>query len=229
LNTSAAPPVEDLDDTVEEGENMSRNRVLRVVLVAALLLPAAAAAGEKWQKDGVKGGVSVYTREVAGSEIKEIKAVAIIDTTTEKVWEHLVTSKTFVATMPDVIKSQKLEDCGENCGYWYQVLKHPPIKDRHYVLKVQWQVNENEDGTRSYRRWWKVTTDVKPPASGMLLVEKVSGAWNLAPVEGGKKTRITYRNHIEMGGSVPTALVNSGAVSNGYKFLQNLKKVFKKK
>jgi hypothetical protein len=208
---------------------MKTRKIVPVLIVAALLAPLAVWAGKaKWVKDGYKKGVSVYTRSVEGSEIHEIKAVATINTSTDKVWDHLVTSKTFVATMPDVVKSKKLEDCGENCGYWYQVLKHPPIKTRHYVLKVQWKITENDDGTTSYRRWWKVTKAVKPPSGDYLLVEKVSGAWNLKPKDGGKKTVITYRNHIEMGGKVPVALVNSGAISNGYKFLQNLRKAFAK-
>ncbi|MBW2261902.1 MAG: hypothetical protein JRG91_08020 [Deltaproteobacteria bacterium] len=208
---------------------MKTKKIMPMLVIAAIILPlAVAAGGNKWEKDGYKGGVSVYTRTVEGSEIKEIKAVATIGTSTDKVWDHLITSKTFVSVMPDVVKSKKLKDCGENCGYWYQVLKHSPLKDRHYVLKVQWKITENEDGTKSYRRWWKVTKAVKPPSGNFLEVEKVSGAWNLKPKDGGKKTVITYKNHIEMGGKVPNSLVNSGAVSNGYKFLKNLKKVFAK-
>ena len=209
---------------------MKTKKIAPVLVLALLLVPLAVTAGKaKWEKDGYKDGVSVYTRTVEGSEIKEIKAVATIGASTEKVWDHLITSKTFVKVMPDVVVSKKLsEDCGENCGYWYQVLKHPPIKDRHYVLKVQWKITENDDGTKSYRRWWKVTKAVKPPSGDHLLVEKVSGAWNLKPKDGGKKTVITYKNHIEMGGKVPISLVNSGAVANGYKFLKNLRKAFKK-
>jgi carbon monoxide dehydrogenase subunit G len=204
---------------------MRRNRTLVLVVLAALAAGAAALAAEgKWEKDGTKDGVTVYTRAVEGSEVKEVKSIATINAPTDRVWDHLITSETFVKSMPDVIKSKKIGDCGETCGYWYQVLRHPPIKDRHYVLKVQWEITDNDDGTKSYRRWWKVTTAVKPPASGMLLVEKVSGAWNLKPKDGGKKTLITYRNHIEMGGKVPIMLVNSGALANAYKFLQNLKK-----
>lgn len=204
---------------------MKTTRSLSILLAIALILPIAAAAAEKkWVKDGTKGGVTVYKRVVEGSEVREVKGVAVIGAPTDKVWEYLITSKTFVKTMPDIIVSKKLKDCGENCGYWYQVLSHPPVKKRHYVLKVQWTVKENDDGTTSYRRWWKVTTAVKPPQGGMLLVKKVSGAWNLVPRDGGSKTRITYKNHIEMGGKVPIALVNSGAVSNAYKFLKNLKK-----
>lgn len=207
---------------------MRTTRYLSLALVAALLAPVIAAAAEtSWEKDGTKDGVTVYKRKVEGSDVREVKGVAVIGAPTDEVWTHLITSSTFVKTMPDIIKSKKLKDCGENCGYWYQVLDHPPIKKRHYVLKVQWTIKENEDGTRSYRRWWKVTTAVKPPVSGLLLVKKVSGAWNLVPKDGGKKTRITYRNHIEMGGKVPLALVNSGAVANAYKFLKNLKSAFK--
>jgi hypothetical protein len=205
------------------------HRKLHVLLMMAVVLVATSAeAGKKWTKDGTKGGVTVYTREVEGSEIHEIKGVGTISATTDEVWEHLITSKTFVKTMPDIIISKKLKDCGETCGYWYQVLHHPPLKDRHYVLKVQWKITENEDGTRSYRRWWKVTKKVKAPSGKYMLVEKVSGAWNLKPREDGKKTVITYKNHIEMGGKVPIGLVNSGAVTNAYKFIQNLRKAFKK-
>jgi len=208
-----------------------RRRTAALALLVALLFPSppgtAGEEGEKWEKDGSKGGVTVYTRPVEGSEIKEIKGIATVDTSTDRVWEHLVTDKTFLKTMPDVVKSKKIEDCGDTCVYYYQVLHHPPIKDRHYVLKIEWQIKE-KDGQKSYRRWWRVSKDVAPPASGPLLVEKMDGAWNLTPKEGGKKTLIVYRNHIEMGGKVPVAILNPAAVSNAYGFLKNLKAAFKK-
>ncbi len=207
---------------------MHEKTILACLAGSALLVSATAmAGGSKWEKDGSKGGVTVYTRVVEGSEVKEVKAVGTIDKPTTDVFDFLIDSKKFLSVMPDVIKSDKIGECGENCGFWFQKLEHPPITDRFYVLKVQWKFTENEDGTTTIKRWWKATTEKAAPDKSGLRVEKLTGSWHFKPIENGTKTRFTYQNHVEMGGKIPLMLVNSAAVSNAYKFLQNLKKKLK--
>ncbi len=164
-----------------------------------------------------------------GSEIKEIKAVGTIPAKTDDVWAYLIESKTFLKVMPDVVASKNIGSCGDTCAYYYQKLHHPPLKDRIYVLKIQWEVKEDEKGLKTYKRWWKATKEKSPPDAGeALLLEKMSGSWNLVPADDGSSTKLTYRNHVEMGGVVPVALVNPAAVSNAYVFMKNLKNAFKK-
>lgn len=193
----------------------------------ALVFAAGAVQAAGWEKDGTKGGVTVWTKDVEGSEIHEVKAVGTINRPTTEVFDFLIDSKKFLSVMPDVVKSQKIADCGENCGYYYQRLEHPPIKDRYYVLKVQWKFTENEDGTTTIKRWWKATNKKKAPNAKGIKVQNMRGSWHFKPIDGGKKTRFTYRNHVEMGGKIPIFMVNSAAVSNAYKFIKNLKKKLK--
>lgn len=211
---------------------MQAARVVPVRAVALAVLLAAGLAGaedEKWEKDGTKNGVTVWTRSVAGSEIKEIKAVGTITASTDDVWKHLIESKTFLKVMPDVVASKEVGTCGDNCAYFYQKLHHPPLKDRHYILKINWEIKTDDKGFKTYKRWWKATKEKSPSDPGAaLLLEKMSGSWNLVPADDGKSTKLTYRNHVEMGGVVPIALVNPAAVSNAYVFMKNLKKAFKK-
>jgi len=195
-----------------------------LLLAIGIVVAAGEVGAAEWKKDGSKGGVTVYTKEVEGSKILQVKGVATIDAPTTDVWDHLVDRKKFLEAMPDVVESKDIGSCGDDCAYYYQKLHHPPLKDRHYVLKVKWKITEDEDGNKTYKRSWNATKAKKPPESGPMLLDKCKGYWKLVPKDGGEKTRITYVNHIEMGGKVPVLLVNNGAVSNAYEFLKNLKK-----
>ena len=47
-----------------------------------------------------------------------------------------------------------------------------------------------------------------PEKDGIVRVKINTGAWILAPLAGGKRTRITYRVSTNPGGSIPTWLAN---------------------
>jgi hypothetical protein len=203
---------------------MQRRTTCALAAAVAVLASASALAGGGWEKDGTKNGVTVWTREVEGSKIDEIKATAILGSPTVEAYELLVESEQFLSVMPDVVVSKKIGECGECCGYWYQRIEHPPVKDRYYVIKVKWRFTENEDGTTTIKRWWRTTNAVSAPDTSGIEVERMRGSWHFKPTGGGAKTRFTYRNHLEMGGSIPAFMVNSAAVSNAYKFIARLRK-----
>ena len=56
-------------------------RPLVLVLAASLALASSAAAAEEWTKASSEGGVTIYTRDKAGSDIKEVKAIGEWDNT----------------------------------------------------------------------------------------------------------------------------------------------------
>lgn len=194
------------------------------VLVILILPPAVHAKdGGKWKKDGTKQGVTVYTKDVEGSGVPRVKAVATVSATTDEIWERFQST---LKTTKGLKQFKKLGSCGENCELIYQRLGNALIKDRHYVLKMRWTVQENDEG-RTYRRIWKKTGKQVPSAAGALPVQSLNGSWTFQPTDTPGKSRIVYVNHMDLGGNVPDGLFASGFVKHGYKLVSKLRDAFK--
>jgi len=205
---------------------MDASRIAVCMLaVAAVLAPGESAGGAGWEKKHSEKGITVWARDVDGSPNVETKVVSKISATTDEVWAFLDDTKNLKKVAPAIVELRDLGSCGERCRYVYQRIHRPPIKDRHWVLEVRWSVNET-DGLRTYRRWTKVTKKKSPPVTGPVLVERMSGSWLLKPVEGGSSTRMTRISHLEIGGNVPAALFNGGAVKNAFRFMGRLRDAF---
>jgi hypothetical protein len=191
-----------------------------ILITATLITAAAPSHAAKWEKDGSKAGVTVYKRSVEGSKIPQVKAVTTVDASTDEVWEYLSTG---LKKSKKVKVAKNLGSCGANCKYVYHRLTHPLIKDRHYVIKMKWSVTGAE-GQRTYKRTWKKTNEKKVESKGSMLVEKISGSWHVKPIEGGTKTRLTYVNHMDLGGSVPSGMFSNGFIKQTYKILKRIRK-----
>jgi uncharacterized protein (DUF2235 family) len=203
-------------------QGMRRTAIYILFSAAALagILHAVGAAETKWEKNGVKDGVTLYTTRVEGSDVVQVKAVTVVDAPAEEVWEFLPQVETLVEFL---VANEKLGDCGESCAYFYQRLHHPLIKDRHYVLKTQWKTWEC-NGAKVYKRWWQQTDEKSTRGADAVLVKRVSGQWIVRPTKDGSKTRLQLINHIDMGGLVPVLLLNTGVISNTYKLLKKIRK-----
>ncbi len=198
---------------------------LCVIVVAALLASPEAFCDKKWKKEQSCKGIAIWSRDVEGSSYVATKAVATFAATTGEVWDFLSDAKNLKKVSPNLAEIRDLGSCGTNCRYVYQRIHHPLIKDRHCVLEVRWEVIE-KDGLSTYRRETRATKAKKPPVSGPLLVETMSGTWVLAPAGDGKRTRMTRTSHLDIGGNVPPGIFNAGAVKNTFRFMEKVKRSF---
>lgn len=175
----------------------------------------------KWEKEMTESGITVWTRSIKGSDIKQVKAYTVIKQHPDIIWAGLQESDKFLKVMPNVVAKQDFEKCGENCKLTFQKIHKSPLKDRVYVIKVQWKRTEDENGKIVIHHTYKhVKGHAK--AKGGLEVSNIFGRWGLIS-EDGKKTKFTYVNHVDLGGMVPSSLVNSSLSENAFKFLKQLR------
>jgi hypothetical protein len=198
---------------------MSKKQVILGAAIIAAGIAGRGAAASVWKEHGSKNGVTVFTAPVEGSDVPRVKGIVTIGATTDEVWSALISGK---VKNKGLKQYKKLGKCGEGCEYVYHRLGHALIKDRHYIIKIETRVKEN-DGRRSYVRSWSKAVGMSLPGSGAMEVEKVSGSWTLTPVAGGGKTRLVYVNHMDLGGSVPAGLFATGFVESAYKILAKIR------
>lgn len=194
-------------------------RAIGTVIIAAVFgIPATSDGGGRWAIHGVDSGVTVFTAPVRGSDVPKVRAIAEVSASTDRVWSYINGKKFNVKGLKE---RKSLGKCGAGCELKYIRIGYPFIDDRHYVTKITSKVSNDSGSNRYYRTWREVSgrTPIDPEA---IIVEMVNGSWTLEPLDGGKKTRITYENHIDLGGDIPPSLFKNGFVNSAYSIVQNV-------
>ena len=145
---------------------MPQYRGARGVVVFALLLlqivcRSASADGE-WEFNAEQDGITVYIRDVEGSDINEIKAVGIIGCSTDQVWEILHSEQHRKTLYPNITETEDVETCGELCTIKYTRVSATGIDDRHYFSKNRWSITA-KDGLNQYAKKWEKIERTLPP------------------------------------------------------------------
>lgn len=166
--------------------------------------------------DRVCEGVEARKRE---SGLLETRVTALVNATTDELWEALTTPESYRKLMPDTKESRHI---GEKKGrlYCYQRVSGGPVSDRDYTLLVKWK----QEG-KTYHRTWTIANDQGPaPAKGVVRVEVHDGSWTLTPE--GKKTKFEQVNYIELGGSLWAIVANKAVLDAARNLLESLKKAY---
>lgn len=196
--------------------------VLPALLAFALLAPPDS--GEGWVKAAETDGITVFTRDKPGSEVKEMKALGTIDAPPDAVWKVLRDYPKYKERMPytEVASVVATEDGGK-VTYFYSKISAPFVSKRDYTLKI---VDESDwkDGKGFLKSSWVIAADKgPPPTDGVVRLKINDGFWRLEPIDGGKRTQATYYLFTDPGGSVPKFLVNqanSGAVPDVFRAIR---------
>lgn len=178
-------------------------------MVTALLVWTCLTAEPAWRLAGeAAGGVRWYTRERPGEAVHELKATALLDAPTARVWAVLLDYESYVRTMPSTAEAKVLAREGATVAYVYTRYDVPILSPRDTIVRLE---DETTDAAVARLLSWRAT-DAKdalmPPRPGVVRVRKNEGQWRLEPRDGGKRTFVVYTLFSAPGGDVPTFLVN---------------------
>jgi hypothetical protein len=173
--------------------------------IATTLATAAAQADDAGYVDvNARDGVRVSARARAGSAIQEMRAISDIDAPPERVLAVLDDIERYPQFMPPTSAAQLLRRDG-NLAYYYMEISPPVIARRDYCIRVGMQ---RLDGGRLRSYWVTDNSGCPPEKHGIVRVTSNDGEWILEPIDGGHRTHVIYRCHIEVGGHVPAWMVN---------------------
>lgn len=178
------------------------------LLWTTALLPPANGAEKKpaWEKVAKKKGVTVFNREVTGSDLREVKAVGVVNFPAERVYKVVSDVDNYVNYMPYLTKVEVLQRTEKSVVAYHQ-FDAPLVDARDYTLKLTW----TEDPAKGrYKRSWRTANAKGPgPKKGFVRVDLCNGSWTVQSI-GPNKSRVTYWLHTDPGGSVPTWIANKG-------------------
>jgi len=193
---------------------------MRFLLLVTALSLAAHADDTRWEQkefdckrpdncDGTQCcqyGLAVYTRELPGADVKEVKAVGQIDAPPEKVFQIVTDYEHQTGNMPYVQGQAVFSRTDTDVTLW-AVADFPMVSRRDWVIKSH--LEKNLPGG-VYRAWWEPTAvkDVPPPEDGVVRLKVITGSWTLTPIDGGKHTLGTYQLLTDPGGSIPKFIAN---------------------
>ncbi|TGK00759.1 START domain protein [Leptospira semungkisensis] len=185
------------------------------VLLALLLLPAKMFA---WDLEKDKNGITVHTRSVEGSELKEFRGKTKLKTNLNTIVALMEDNPNYTTWLKDCKKSEAVRVLNSKEKYIYILNGVPwPLDDRDFVIHST-LIQDKNTGAVTYQM--KPVANIVPDKKG-LVRGTIKGYWKFVPVSDG--VEVTYQVHSEPGGSIPTSIANIVVVDIPYETLKKMK------
>ncbi|TGK05414.1 START domain protein [Leptospira langatensis] len=185
------------------------------LLVALLLLPAQMFA---WDLEKDKNGITVHTRSVEGSELKEFRGKTKLKTNLNTIVALMEDNPNYTTWLKDCKKSEAVKVLNSKEKYIYILNGVPwPLDDRDFVIHST-LIQDKNTGAVTYQM--RPVANVVPEKKGYVR-GTIKGYWKFVPVSDG--VEVTYQVHSEPGGSIPTSIANFVVVDIPYETLRKMK------
>jgi ribosome-associated toxin RatA of RatAB toxin-antitoxin module len=166
--------------------------------------------GLDWTEAYHKNGLVIFTKDVA--EGRRVIAVSEVEVPPEAVFNVLVDFEHYPEFMPYVKESEVLSRTGDNEVVTYARIAPPFISERDYPLKVR--LTRGSAGSddkfkgSTFKVEWTALPEAKPEVEGVVRIKLNEGSWLAEPLDGGRRTRLTYTLLTDPGGVIPDFVFN---------------------
>lgn len=188
-------------------------------------------AGE-WNLVKKRNGITVYTREVEGSDFLEFRGEAVVEGSVDTLVSILYDTPKASAWIHGCSFGMTLEEMAFEENYIFQIYDLPfPVSNRQVILHSA--LSFTEDGVRldtqeansfcdnnSLSRCQKVNDE------DLIKITRSRGHYLFSRTDN-KSTKVIWQQHIEPGGSIPDWLANALVVDIPYNSLLQLKELVK--
>lgn len=198
------------------------------IFVFVLLLSTAVlcAAEQEWKLEKEDQGMVIYSRVVADSEIREVKATAVMPGTIDEALFIIFDRKSHPKTMPYITKSVVLYK-DKDCDISYNVVSPPLVSNRDYIVKSCAQrINDRE-----VKLWWELAEHKDYPETKDNVRIKINKGYYVFKQKLDDILEVDYYIYTDPGGSLPLFIKNtanrtgvSDVLTGLYKAIQNRRK-----
>lgn len=162
-----------------------------------------------WQLKKVEDGISVYTKDLEYSNLKELKAVFQVRSSFSCIVSLLNDSESFPQWAYRCGQCSTLKKISDTEFIRYQTVVAPwPVDDRDFTVKVK--VSQNPY-TKVLVQQVSAISNILPEVNGVVRIIIFRGVWTLSPLKNGM-VNVEYQLLLDPGGNIPAWLVNLSAV-----------------
>jgi hypothetical protein len=177
-----------------------------------------------WKLEKTGEGISIYTREYAGSELKEFKAITVLNTDLALLETTIDNVEDYPSWQANIATAKILKQINKAEQIIYYTSDLPwPISDRDIIIYSKKTVKT--DGTILFTLTGK--PEYVTEKEGYLRMKIANGSWQLKPL-GKSKIELTYLFYGDPAGSIPNSVINMFIVDGPYTTFSNLKKKVEK-
>ena len=175
-----------------------------------------------WELAKDKNGIKVFTREIAGSQLKEFKGVVQIKTSLESLIALYYDRESsqqwiFACEYSKVLKEISLTEkyiYAESWALW-------PVSHRDIIIHSV--LTQNPD-TKEVLITEVGIPDYIPENSDFVRIPEMKGYFKFTPLSDGV-VEVTFQSHSNPGGRLPGFLLNVAVVNNPFDTLSNMKEI----
>jgi hypothetical protein len=186
---------------------MRHRSVLALALVAMFALTAPRdAAADAWTKIDDSDGITIYRREVPGSDVIAFKGEGVVYAPLVRVASVVFDTSRATEWIDSLVEARVVRRMSDTEYVEYDHVKTPPLlKDRDFVTLNKL---EYDPARRAITIRLHSTTDPAAPPTSYVRGELVSSTFVLTPTADGKGTRVVGDVHADPRGSLPSWIVN---------------------
>lgn len=171
-----------------------------------------------WDLEKEKNGITVHTRAVEGSALKEFRGKTKLQSDLKTVISLMEDNPNYVNWFKNCKHAEAVKVLNTREKYIYIRNGAPwPVNDRDFVIHTVFSQDKNTGA---------VTYTIRPVAN--IVAEKdglvrgtLNGFWKFVPV--GNEIEVTYQILSDPGGGIPTSIANLAVVNIPYETLKAMK------
>ncbi|MGH8494194.1 MAG: START domain-containing protein [Moraxellaceae bacterium] len=178
--------------------------LLRALALVVLLGSTTTRAAE-WQVVSHEPGFTLYTRSVAGQDLKEFRGVIRIKASMRTVLPMLVDADHMPQWFFNMSEARLLEIGSKDGSFLYFVIKGMwPVSDRDAVVRLQLHQNT---GTLALNIAASAEPEHTPLMRNRVRIPRLRAVWTVTPLSA-TETEVKLEGHADPGGSIPLWMAN---------------------
>ena len=195
---------------------MSRKTIL---ILSAIFMIAVPVNASEWEKIKEEEGITIFTRQVDDSDLKEVKATMTLKTSLSSMVALITKADLYHVWSYNVESAKALKTTNDTMIYGYTLMDVPwPASNRDMV----WLLRVRQDPeTKVVSTYSTMIPDYIPENPGIVRLREATASWVLTPKPDGT-VEMEYTAGFDPGGNVPSWIINFGITSGP---MHNFKKI----
>lgn len=195
-----------------------------IVCFVSLSLSAAEEPGGPWKEERSDENLSIFSREVPGTDIREVKATAIMTGTIKEAVDIIFDRKNHPGNMPYIKRSVVLSK-DDKCDVSYNIISPPVASNRDYIVRSC----AEKASSQETKLWWETATHPDYPENSDNVRVKINKGYYIFRQIEPDKLLVDYYIYTDPGGSLPIFIKNIANRTGVSDVLESLEKTIQKR